>query len=560
MTKVAVYSVMKDEERFAPRWVACTEGADYRLVVVDQASKDQTAGILHSAGVHVVNVDYGEMGGFRFDAARNFALDHLPDDVDLCMSLDGDEILDDGFLDALRAEHEHEPFDKGEPWIDTGTYWRCDRVHARHGYRWRWPCHEVTEWREGRPERRRLLEHVILHRPDTDPRTNYLPLLRLAVAEDPDDGRMWTYLARQLWYDGADVEETLAAVERALTLNHHRHEAAFLCRIGAAVSTTRWLLRGTDTDEPEAWAALANHEFSLTHWAQAAYAATRAHGPEPAAHYLTDQAARAYGSADLAARAFDKLGQFDLAVEWGWRAYLGNLDDGRLLTNLRWYLTHQAIPTYAIVAQKAGERDDLTAQLRTGLEAQGAIVYVNDSEDRLHRKWNNGLRWAKEQALRAGADRWNVIVINNDVITHDALVAHLSAALRSEPGVLVASVGSEWFAGWCHAHRGEAELRYDERFEWWYGDTDLARQVLERGGTIAHTPDPPPAHLYPNESTFSSVERLAAAMRDEARFAEKWNVDPATLFLATRPDLRALTTPPLTPLADFVPAHGVDDA
>ncbi len=83
---------------------------------------------------------------FRFDDARNAALALLPVDVDMCLSLDLDEIPQDGFFDVVRQNWTP---DVNRIWVtwETGYKWQNNnRLHSRHGYRWVKPCHEVTEY------------------------------------------------------------------------------------------------------------------------------------------------------------------------------------------------------------------------------------------------------------------------------------------------------------------------------------------------------------------------------------------------------------------------------
>jgi hypothetical protein len=89
-------------------------------------------------------------------------------------------------------------------------------------------------------------------------------------------------------------------------------------------------------------------------------------------------------------------------------------------------------------------------------------------------------------------------------------------------------------SGWAFMLRGETGLRFDERFEWWYGDSDLERQVREAGKYTVCVGGCFARHLDPLRSTLDDPERLAQAELDEKHFAEKWGLDPATLWLAQR--------------------------
>lgn len=70
---------------------------------------------------------------------------------------------------------------------------------------WVHPVHEVLSWTgEGRPGPVVVADGVQLdHRPDpTKSRAQYLPLLELSVAENPEDDRNVHYLGREYLYKG----------------------------------------------------------------------------------------------------------------------------------------------------------------------------------------------------------------------------------------------------------------------------------------------------------------------------------------------------------------------
>ena len=99
--KIAVYAIALNEEKHVYQWLEATKDADVRLVA-DTGSTDQTVRLLQGAPnviVHQISVK-----PFRFDDARNAALALLPTDVDMCLSLDMDEIPQDGFFDVVRQK------------------------------------------------------------------------------------------------------------------------------------------------------------------------------------------------------------------------------------------------------------------------------------------------------------------------------------------------------------------------------------------------------------------------------------------------------------------------
>ena len=103
--KVAAYAIALNEEKHAQRWADTTKDADFRLVC-DTGSTDKTVEILRSNGVIVYEIS---VKPWRFDVARNTAQSLLPADIDVCLSLDLDETVDEDFFEiddeALNKEN-----------------------------------------------------------------------------------------------------------------------------------------------------------------------------------------------------------------------------------------------------------------------------------------------------------------------------------------------------------------------------------------------------------------------------------------------------------------------
>ena len=86
----------------------------------------------------------------------------------------------------------------GNPTVD----FFANRIHPRFGYRWRHPIHEVIV-----PYEKDLKENYfeiglqINHHPDNSKsRGQYLPMLEMAVDEEPFNARNLYYYARELFF------------------------------------------------------------------------------------------------------------------------------------------------------------------------------------------------------------------------------------------------------------------------------------------------------------------------------------------------------------------------
>ncbi len=94
MTKIAVYSIAKNEEQFVERWYNSAKNADH-LFMLDTGSSDNTVKIAKELGI---NVEIQSFDPWRFDIAQNAALNALPKDIDMCVALDMD-LMDQDFLE-----------------------------------------------------------------------------------------------------------------------------------------------------------------------------------------------------------------------------------------------------------------------------------------------------------------------------------------------------------------------------------------------------------------------------------------------------------------------------
>ena len=196
--KIAVYAIAKNEEQFVDRFCDSIEGADY-VLVGDTGSTDKTVEKLRARDVEVINLT---IKPWRFDMARNAVLTMLPADIDLCIALDLDEVMAYGWRKHIETLWENSGgFTRLEYMFHWGKGLRfaVHKIHARFGYLWKFPCHEYImvdpQFTEKMVSTNQLL---VDHLPDHDKsRTQYLPLLKATVAENPHCPRSRFYLGRE---------------------------------------------------------------------------------------------------------------------------------------------------------------------------------------------------------------------------------------------------------------------------------------------------------------------------------------------------------------------------
>lgn len=203
--KICVYAISKNEEKFVDRWMDAVSEADM-VVVLDTGSTDSTVEKLRERGA-VVYVE--KINPWRFDTARNKAMDYIPEDFDICVSNDLDEVFETGWREKL--ENAWKPCHTRARYMFTCSYhadgtpnkqFPMEKIHRRHGFRWVHPVHEVLKYSGEDKDSVVWVPGLVLnHYPDLNkPRTQYLPLLELSVEENPDNDRAVFWLGREYMF------------------------------------------------------------------------------------------------------------------------------------------------------------------------------------------------------------------------------------------------------------------------------------------------------------------------------------------------------------------------
>lgn len=282
--KIAVYTIARNESAFLARWAQSCVDADVRLIL-DTGSTDDTVARARAFGVTVHETT---VRPWRFDVARNESLARIPCDVDLCIALDADEVLQPGWRAALervgpavtRPRYRY-VWSWLAPGVPGVTYYG-DKIHTRHGYRWRLPVHETLE-PIGREELEAVCEGLEIHHhpDDTKSRGSYFPLLQLAAAEAPDDDRTAFYLAREYSFRG-ETALAIAGFKRHLAMPSARwrpermQSMRFLAQLEPAEAES-WIMRACaeSLGRREPWLDLARFHYARRQWLEGLAAAER---------------------------------------------------------------------------------------------------------------------------------------------------------------------------------------------------------------------------------------------------------------------------------------------
>lgn len=203
--KITVYAICKNEETFVDRWIDAVLEAD-EIIVLDTGSTDNTVQKLRERGAKVYEE---KINPWRFDVARNKAMEKVSADTDICVSNDIDEVFEKGWRikleQAWKPEHTRAKYTFAWSHNEDNSIKKqfpMEKIHARHGFKWVHPVHEVLEYSGPKKDLSVWIPDLILHHypDDTKPRSQYLPLLELSVKENPENDRATFWLGREYMY------------------------------------------------------------------------------------------------------------------------------------------------------------------------------------------------------------------------------------------------------------------------------------------------------------------------------------------------------------------------
>ena len=349
--KICVYAIAKNEEQFVDRWMDAVSEADL-VVVLDTGSTDSTAQKLRDRGAHVY---IEEVKPWRFDTARNKAMDYIPEDMDICVSNDLDEVFEKGWRQKLDAAWQ--PCHTRARYLFSYTYrpdgtpekqFAMEKIHRRRDFRWVHPVHEVLEYTGKDPDQTVFVPGLVLnHYPDpTKSRGQYLPLLELSAQENPNDDRTVFWLGREYMYNNRfdDCIDTLNRHLKMPTATWGEERSASMRFIAQCYQEKKdlaqakaWLYRAI-AECPgvrEPYLQMAKLGYNEGNW-PLVYLMTAEilKITEKTGSYLLEPAAWGFLPEDYAAIACYWLGLYGQALAHAQKAYEMQPDDPRLKQNL----------------------------------------------------------------------------------------------------------------------------------------------------------------------------------------------------------------------------------
>lgn len=351
--KICVYAIAKNEERHVERFCKAAAEADL-VLIADTGSADKTIELAKQAGAEVCSIT---VNPWRYDAARNLALGLIPDDMDLCVAMDLDEYLCEGWRQEIEKAWTPGvvqityPFKVGDSVFDN------NKIHSRHGFIWEWPVHECLSRDLRLPgETIRVDRQLILHDPVQEASADkHFKMLEWAYQQYPESGRMAFYFARDLINLGR-YSEAQEPLQRYLAQDPRKNapERAWCMRMMGRCLTEQknasealsWFRKAVQElpGDLDCWLALGHGYYSQEMWAEA-YGVFRAAAIKAGKDsFLGDPTVTGASAWDWASLAASRAGLKYEAISCCREALRHSPEDQRLQANLKAFEDeHQAV-------------------------------------------------------------------------------------------------------------------------------------------------------------------------------------------------------------------------
>lgn len=259
--KVAVYTLTLNKETLVKQWRDSCLEADYWLVA-DAGSCDGTvdAALFYGCAVECLDVS-----PWRYDRAKNIALNAIPRDTDYCVYLNVNETISIGWREELEKAHR------------DGISRPHSRIHGRHYYEWKKPVNEILVCSI---EERIKKYDITICSPELEKPENYLSLLETSIKEDPNDNHNSLCFAEELFAIGEDkraADQFRRCIELTTSSSQEKSKAMrYLSKLDLD-NKEKWLLRACaeSIDSYEAWEDLADYYDSIDNTAASIAARSR---------------------------------------------------------------------------------------------------------------------------------------------------------------------------------------------------------------------------------------------------------------------------------------------
>lgn len=342
--KIAIYAIAKNEGSKVDRWCESNAEADLRIVC-DTGSTDDTVERLkaHGVEVHQINVN-----PWRFDTAKNLALNLVPDDYDIVVSQDLDEALLPGWRQELEKHWQSDARIVNHRYRNNQNPWQWhSKIHNRKGCHWVGAVHETLEW--SIPEKTLWVGEIYLdEKQDTGKdRSGYIQLLHLKIDEGDRDWKTFYFLANE-YMARNDIESAIKYRKESFELcNDGGVSRSYVAKniatgyqtLGNFEEAIHWFDTAVaESNERESWYSYAMMFYNLEDWENCLDRATRClQVTEQRNGYTFDPRAWSESPYDLAALSSYNCQRYDDALRYGEQALAFKPEDERLQRNVMFY-------------------------------------------------------------------------------------------------------------------------------------------------------------------------------------------------------------------------------
>lgn len=222
MIKIAVSTIAKNEQDNVKSFVESCKEADV-ISVLDTGSTDNTVKLLKE---HNAFAGKEKIEPFRFDEARNKALDLLPDDIDIVVSIDMDEKLQPGWREELEKvwndsvgsiSYWYVQYQDGQI-ITEG--WRS-KIFRKKGYRWQNVVHEIPLPEDGSQPQLVNCKGIVVEHHQTGQR-DYEPLLTQLIGQEPENDNAYIQRSAE-WAKKGEYGKVIKDCQMYLELTRNRN-------------------------------------------------------------------------------------------------------------------------------------------------------------------------------------------------------------------------------------------------------------------------------------------------------------------------------------------------